>query len=161
MDLQTLSGAPRTSKFPEGWQCSLRGWKSCRCNHYGVHFSQNISVVFAHCSFSCLGGNVSKHQPELSFCFCFFVLFCLLIWKMWVYVMISVRPAGPPIVRMGQKLQSYDFLGYYRYGKCLTLYNDSPYWALLIHSTFSDLVCTSTSQQCQTFLTENFMFLSD
>ena len=35
------------------------------------------------------------------------------------------------------------------------------HWALLIQTTFSDLDYTSGTQQYETVLTENFMFLSD
>ena len=45
--------------------------------------------------------------------------------------------------------------------KSQTVHASSTYWALQVHNTFSDLDCISRSQQCQTVLTENFMFLTD
>ena len=48
---------------------------------------------------------------------------------------------------------------HYKYDKCQTLHDGSTHKALPIHTTFSDLDCISRSQQCQTVLTENFMFL--
>ena len=41
-----------------------------------------------------------------------------------------------------------------------TLHGDSAYRALPIHTTFIDFDCILRSQQCQTVLTENVMFLS-
>ena len=83
-----------------------------------------------------------------------------LTWNMWDYGMISVRPADRPIVRMWQKLKHCEFLGHYNYDKCQTVHDGSTHWTLPIHTTFSDFDCISRSQQCQTVLTENFMFLS-
>ena len=62
---------------------------------------------------------------------------------------------------MWQKLLDCDFLRHHKYDKCQTLHDDSIYWGLPIHTTFSGLDCIWRPQQCQTILTENFMFLSD
>ena len=68
--------------------------------------------------------------------------------------MISVRDGWLSIC--GKNLRA-DFLGHY----CQTLHDGITRWALLIHTTFSDFDCISRAQQCQTVLTENFMFFSD
>ena len=68
--------------------------------------------------------------------------------------MISVRDGWLSIC--GKNLRA-DFLGHY----CQTLHDGITHWALLIHTTFSDFDCISRAQQCQTVLTENFMFFSD
>ena len=65
-----------------------------------------------------------------------------LTWKMWVYVMISVRPAyRRPIVSTWQKLKPCNFFAHYKNDKRQTLHNDSTYWALIIYIFFSDLNC--------------------
>ena len=83
-----------------------------------------------------------------------------LTWKIWVYVVIGVRPAGRLSV-MWQKLDRCDFLVHCKHAKCQTVHDGSIYWALPIHTTSSDLDCISRSQQCQPVWTEYFMFLSD
>ena len=45
--------------------------------------------------------------------------------------------------------------------KCQTLHDGSAHRALPILTTFCDLYCISRSQQYQTVLSKNFMFLSD
>ena len=75
----------------------------------------------------------------------------------------SVRPAGWLaswlIVHMWQKLECCEFLGHYKYVKHQTLSGCTTHWALPIHTTSSDLDCISGSQQRQTVLTENVIFL--
>ena len=77
-----------------------------------------------------------------------------LAWKMWVYVMFSVRSASQVIVQCGKiKTLQCD--------KREILHAGTPHWALSVHTTFSDLDHVSLSQQCQTVLTETCMCLSD
>ena len=42
----------------------------------------------------------------------------------------------------------------------VTFHGGTTHWALPVYIAFGDLECISRSQQCQTVLTENFMFLS-
>ena len=86
------------------------------------------------------------------------LLLLLLYEKMWVYVMISVRPASQFFI-CGKNVNVAIFSDLY--DKCLTLHDGSTHWFLPIHSTFSDFDRISRSQQCQTVLNENFMFFSD
>ena len=60
-----------------------------------------------------------------------------------------------------RKLQHCDLLRHRKYDKCQTLHDGTTCSALLVHTTFSDLDHISKSQQCETVLTENFVFLSD
>ena len=83
-----------------------------------------------------------------------------LMWKIWVFVMISFRQAGqPPSVCVWQKFKRCNLLGHYNYDIHQTLHDGSTHWALLIHTTFSDLDCISRSQHCQTVLTAEFYVL--
>ena len=77
-----------------------------------------------------------------------------------VSVVISDGLAGRLIVIMWQK-PNCNFLRHYEYDKCQTFHDGSTHWTLPIYTTFSDLDCIWRSEQCQTVLTENVMFLSD
>ena len=68
---------------------------------------------------------------------------------------------GRPIVGMWRKLEHCNFLRHYKSDECQTLHDGSTHWALPAHAIFSDLDSISRSQQCQTALTEHFMFQSD
>ena len=74
--------------------------------------------------------------------------------------MIGVTLDSRPSVRTWQKLKRCDFLGHCEYEKFQTSH-DGTHSALPMHTTFDDLDYISRSQQCQTVLTKNFMFLSD
>ena len=52
-----------------------------------------------------------------------------------------------------------DFLG--QHNKCSTLHDGTAHETLNFDTTSSDLDHVSSSQQCQTVLTENVTFLSD
>ena len=62
---------------------------------------------------------------------------------------------------MWQKLERCDFLEHYKYDKCQSLHRGSAHLAVPLHTTFSDRGCISAKQQCQTHITETFMFLFD
>ena len=82
-------------------------------------------------------------------------------WKVWVFVIISVRPASQLSVCGKTKVNFFFFfLEHYKYGKYQTLHNGSAHWALPILTSFSDLDCISRSHQRQTVLTEIFTFFS-
>ena len=59
---------------------------------------------------------------------------------------------------VAKALTVYSLRHYKYYDKCQALCYDSTYWALPIHTTFSDFDYIWRSQQCQTVLTEDFMF---
>ena len=80
--------------------------------------------------------------------------------KKLVYVRMIFRQADLSSVRLWQKLKSCNFLGLYNYDKCESLHDGSAYRALLIYTTFSDLVCISRSQQRQTVLIVNNVLCS-
>ena len=58
-----------------------------------------------------------------------------------------------------QELTCCDFVRHYKCDKCQTLHDGTAYWALAVHTIFSDLDHISR-RQCQTVLTEDVMFLS-
>ena len=54
----------------------------------------------------------------------------------------------------------WGFLRHFKCNKCQTLRDGTAHWTLRVHYTFNDLDIISSSQQCQTVLTENLMWLS-
>ena len=72
---------------------------------------------------TCIYVFLTSFNSDFSFhCFYrnFFGRIFWLTWKIWIYVMISVRLARQPIVHMWQKLWCHNFLGHYK-----TLHNGS------------------------------------
>ena len=69
--------------------------------------------------------------------------------------------SGRPSVEACQKRSPCDFVGQYTCDKCQSLHGGSIYRTSPLPTTFSDLWHISRSQQCQTVLTENFIFLSN
>ena len=60
-----------------------------------------------------------------------------------------------------QNLEHGDCVRHHRCDKCQTLDGGTTHWALPVHNSFGDLDHISRSQQYQTVLTENVMFIFD
>ena len=81
-----------------------------------------------------------------------------LVWIMWVYVLIGVRPARcrASICVRNFNVAIFSDTTTVSYYNCQTLHDGNTYWGLPIHITFSDLDCISRSLECQTVLSKTF-----
>ena len=128
--------------------------------------SKSVDSCFDHCRELCFNSqgepksrmfsDVSKLYLSVSCTF-----FSSHLRKKCESVKISIMSACRTSVRCGKKKKKRgDFLGHRKCDKGKTFHNFPTYWALPTHTTVSDLEYISRSQQCQTLLTENFMFSS-
>ena len=124
-------------------------WRWQRNSNSKFHFSDlNVSLqrfrsLFCIQTFALIVESKTRGNKNI------FLIFDLR--KMWIYVMISVRPAGWLSSRKWQKLLHCDFLRPCKNNKCQTLHDGGTHSALPIHTICSDLDCILRSQVSNSF----------